>query len=86
MRYVLLAKGGPSLDFLWRSKAMKELNAQGSVVFAGPLVESSSPVGCMIVVEGIDQRVIDEFLANAPYFKDGEFDSVHVYSSECPGA
>src|SRR5687768_1811831 len=54
---------------------------QGSIVYAGPLLEQGRMIGSIFVFELPDRAALDAYLAGDPYFNPGIFATVEIYES-----
>ena len=63
----------PHVEFL------KDLNARGTLKFAGPFLDADGkPCGSLVVVEADDIATAKEIVAGDPYAKAGLFDTTEV--------
>lgn len=54
---------------------------QGSIIYAGPLLESDRMVGSLFVFDMADRAELDAYLGEDPYFTGGVFETVEIFES-----
>ena len=54
---------------------------QGSIVYAGPLIQDGRMVGSLFVLDMADRAELDAYLSEDPYFTGGVFETVEVFES-----
>jgi uncharacterized protein YciI len=63
-------------------EAIEKLDAQGRIVFAGPLRDDTgSPCGSVIILEAEDLAAARAIAESDPYLVEGVFESVDVHES-----